>query len=159
MVDNATLSTTKTTITRQRQNFPTALSRGLEVNVSHRWRFLTGEAGYQYADARLATGYRIPEIPKQTGTAQLTFNHKGTLISGGLRAVSLAFDDDLNQFLLPGFATVGLTGQQQLTRGLSAVVSVDNLLDRTFIVALTPNPNIGTPQVWRVGLRWNGAIR
>ena len=73
--------------------------------------------------------------------------------------MSLAFDDDLNQFLMPGFATIGLTGQQKLTRGLSAVVSVDNLLDRTFIVALTPNPNIGTPLVWLVGLRWNGAVR
>ena len=54
LVDNATLSTTKTLITRQRENFPTALSRGLEVSMNHRWRFLTGELGYQFADARLA---------------------------------------------------------------------------------------------------------
>jgi outer membrane receptor protein involved in Fe transport len=125
----------------------------------HHWRFLEGDLGYMYADARLSTGLRLPQIPKQTGTAQVTFNHKGTIISGGLRTVSLAFDDDLNQFLMPGFATVGLTGQQKLTRGLSAVASVDNLLDRTFIVALTPNPNIGTPRVWLVGLRWNGGLR
>jgi len=159
LVDNATLTTTPTLITRQRQNFPAARSRGIEANISHHWRYLTGEAGYQYADARLSTGLRLPQIPKQTGTAQLTYNRKGTLISGGLRSVSLAFDDDLNQFLLPGFATIGLTGQQQLTRQLFAVVSVDNLLDRTFIVALTPNPNKASPQVWRVGLRWNGELR
>lgn len=159
LIDNATLTVTKTLITRERENFPAALSRGMEANVSHRWRFLSAEMGYMYADARLSLGSRIPQIPRQTGTAQLTFNHRGTVISGGLRAVSLAFDDDLNQFLLPGFATVGLTGQQQLIRGLSAVASVDNLLDRTFIVALTPNPNIGSPQIWRVGLRWDGTLR
>jgi len=36
---------------------------------------------------------------------------------------------------------------------------VDNLLDRTYLVALTPNPNIGQPQMWRVGLKWNGRLR
>jgi outer membrane receptor protein involved in Fe transport len=159
LIDNVTISTTPTTILRQRQNLPQALSRGLEANLSHHWRRWSAEASYIYADARLATGYRIAEIPKQNGTAQVTFNRKGTLITTGLRAVSLAFDDSLNQFRLPGYATVGLTGQQKLTRGLSAVASVDNLLDKTYIVALTPNPNIGTPLIWQVGLRWSGGIR
>jgi outer membrane cobalamin receptor len=159
LVDNATLTTTPTLITRQRQNFPRALSRGIEANISRHWGHWRAEAGYMYADARLNTGQRIPQIPKQQGTAQLIFTAKSTLISAGIRVLGLIFDDDLNQFLMPGYASVGVTAEQRLTSGLSAVASVDNLLDRTYLVALTPNPNIGQPQIWRVGLKWSGRVK
>jgi outer membrane cobalamin receptor len=159
LIDNATLSSSPTLILRQRQNFPSALSRGLEAGINRQWTHWRGELGYMYADARLSTGQRIPQVPKQQATAQMTFSAKSTRISGGLRVFSLIFDDDLNQFLMPGFASVGVSAEQRLTSGLSAVVSVDNLLDRTYLVALTPNPNIGQPQMWRVGLKWSGRLR
>ena len=159
LIDNGTLRTTPTLITRQRQNFPSALSRGIEANVNHHWTYWRAEAGYLYADARLATGQRIPQVPKQQGTAQLIFNWRGTLLSGGVRSFGLAFDDDLNQFRLPGFASLQLAGQQHLTTRLSAFAQVDNLLDRTYLVALTPNPNTGAPRIWQVGLRWSGPVR
>ncbi len=158
LIDNATLRTLPNMITRQRQNFPSALSRGVETSVNHHWERWQAEAGYLYADARLGSGQRIPQIPKQQGTAQLTFNWKDTLISGGIRSFSLAFDDDQNQFKLPGYASLQLSAQQHLTRKLSAVASIENLLDRSYLVALTPSPNTGTPRLWRVGLRWSGSI-
>jgi outer membrane receptor protein involved in Fe transport len=129
------------------------------LGIHHHWLHWSADAGYQYADARLATGHRTPEVPKNTGTAQLTFSAKSTLISGAVRAFSLVFDDDLNQFLLPGYATLNLTAQQRLTKSLSAVASFENLLDQTYLVALTPNPNVGGPRLWRVGLRWSGRIK
>jgi outer membrane cobalamin receptor len=159
LIDNATLSTSPTLILRMRQNFPAALSRGMEASATRTWRHWTAEGAYLYADARLSTGQRIPEIPKQQGTAQLTFSAQSTLLSGGIRAFGLQFDDDLNQFLLPGFATVGFTAEQHITRQLTALASVDNLLNRTYLVALTPTPNTGEPRIWRLGLRWNGKIR
>lgn len=130
----------------------------MEASIDQHWRQWTFHAGYVFADARLSTGARIPQVPKQQGTAELIYRHKSTMISGGLRALGLAFDDDLNQFLLPGFATVGVTAEQHLTGRLSALVSVDNLLDRSYLVALTPNPNIGSPRIWRIGLRWSGGL-
>jgi outer membrane cobalamin receptor len=159
LIDNATLRTSPTLILRQRRNFPSALSRGIEAGINHRWNHWIAEAGYQYADARLATGQRIPEVPRQTGTAQLIYSAKSTLISGGIRAFGLVFDDDLNQFLLPGYATLEFSAQQHLTKSFSVLASVDNVLDRSYLVALTPNPNIGAPRLWRVGLRWNGAFK
>jgi outer membrane cobalamin receptor len=159
LIDNATLSTSPTLILRQRQNFPSAFSRGMEASVAQRWRKWTFNAGYMFADARLSTGQRIPQVPKQQGTAELMYQFKSTTLSGGVRAFGLQFDDDLNQFLLPGFATIGITAQQRVTKRLSATVSVDNLLDRSFLVALTPFPNTGEPRIWRVGLRWSGAIK
>ena len=86
------------------------------------------------------------------------FNWKNTLISGGVRSFGLAFDDDQNQFKLPGFAALQLSAQQHITGKLSAVASVDNMLDRSYLVALTPNPNTGSPRLWRIGLRWSGSI-
>lgn len=159
LIDNATLTTTPTLILRQRQNFPNALSRGFETNVSQTWRHWRAEAGYLYADSRLSTGQRIPQVPKQQGTAQLTYSANKTLISFGLRAYGLQFDDDLNQFLLPGYAAIGASAQQRITRRLSAVASVENLLDRQYLVALTPSPNTGQPRLWHVGLRWSGSLR
>ncbi|MBV9611337.1 MAG: TonB-dependent receptor [Acidobacteriaceae bacterium] len=159
LIDNATLSSSPTLIQRRRENFPTALSRGFEANVFERWHHWNAEAGYLFADARLATGQRIPEIPKQQGTAQLTYNAKSTLFSAGIRSFGLVFDDDLNQFRLPGYAALQLSAQQKLTKNLCAVAAVENLLDRTYLVALTPSPNTGAPRLWRVGLRFSGAIK
>jgi outer membrane cobalamin receptor len=159
LIDNATLRTTPTLILRQRQNFPNALSRGFETNLLHTWHRWRAEAGYLFADSRLASGQRIPQVPKHQGTAQLTYSRERTLISFGLRAYSLQFDDDLNQYLLPGYAAIGASAQQQITHRLSAVASVENVLDRQYLVALTPSPNTGTPRLWHVGLRWNGSLR
>ncbi len=158
-IDNATLLTTPNLILRKRENFPSGFSRGFEANIRHQWRHWGAQAGYVYADALLASGLRIPEIPKNQGTAQITFNAKNTTFSGGIRAFSLVFDDDLNQYLLPGYSTLQFSAQQRLTSKLSAVASVDNLLDHTYLVALTPSPNTGSPLLWRVGLRWSGAIK
>jgi outer membrane receptor protein involved in Fe transport len=129
------------------------------VNALHHWRHWTGEAGYLFADARVSTGQRIPQVPKQQGTAQLTYNVKRTLVSAGIRAFGLQFDDDLNQFKLPGYAALQFSAQQQITPKFSVMASIENLLDRTFLVALTPTPNIGEPRIYRIGLRWSGAVK
>jgi outer membrane receptor protein involved in Fe transport len=55
--------------------------------------------------------------------------------------------------------TLGFSAQQHLTKSISVTASIDNLLDRSYLVALTPNPNTGAPRLWRVGLRWNGAFK
>ena len=155
LVDNATLQITPDLILRQRSNSSGGLSRGIETNVLHRWNHWSAQAGYLFADARLATGQRIPQVPKQQGTGQVAYNAGSTLVSLGVRAFGLQFDDDLNQFKLPGYAAVQLAAEQHLTKSLSAVAAIENLLDRTYLVAMTPFPNTGEPRLWRVGLRWN----
>lgn len=159
LITNTTLSISPAQILRQRTNLSDGYSRGVEASVMHRWTHWWAEASYLYADARLTSGYRISQVPKQQGTAQLNFRAKKTTISGGLRAFGLQFDDDINQFKLPGFATLQLTAQHRLTEGLSFLATFDNLLDRSYLVALTPTPNTGSPRQWRIGLRWSGAIR
>jgi outer membrane cobalamin receptor len=154
LLTNATIAQTKTTITRQRENYPSATSQGVQADFTQRWHKWGFNAGYLFADARIAAGQRIPQVPKQQGTAQLTYTRAATFFSFGLRGYGLQFDDDVNQFKLPGFASLSASAEQKLHHGISVLASVDNLLDRSYLVALTPTPNTGAPLLWRVGLRW-----
>lgn len=82
IITNVTLLSTPALISRQRQNAASALNRGIDFNARHTWHNWTGEVGYLFADARVATGERIPQVPKHSGMAQLTYARRGTLISG-----------------------------------------------------------------------------
>jgi hypothetical protein len=84
--------------------------------------------------------------------------HGGTLLSAGVRAYGLQFEDDINQFPLPGFATLQVSARQKLVAGLSGIAAIENLLDREFIVGASPTPLIGAPRLWRLGLRWDGRV-
>ena len=83
------------------------------------------------------------------GTAELSYFHGGTMASLGLRAYSYQFDDDLNQFLLPGYTTVQFVARQRIVKSLSADVSLENGFDRIYYTAFTPTPNTGSPRLWR----------
>jgi outer membrane receptor protein involved in Fe transport len=164
VITNVTLSTGAQTI-RQRQNAASADARGVDVELRGRLGPVQGEVAYLFAESRFSNGLRIPQVPKHHGSAQLTWVHEGTLVSAGVRSYALQFEDDLNRFVLPGFATVQFVARQRVVSDLSASFSMENLLDREFAVgytATTPacagNRNcftIGQPRMWRLGLRWN----
>ena len=161
LVSNITLSTTPALITRQRANSASALGRGAEFNAMQRWGSWSGELGYLFVDSRYGTGPRIPQVARHQGSGQLTFQKQGTLATLGLRSFSYAFDDDLNtpRFRLPGFAVMQLMVRQRITSQLSAIASIDNMLDRQFYTQFSPNANTGAPLLWRAGLRWEGRVR
>jgi outer membrane cobalamin receptor len=159
LITNITLSSSPTAIVRQRANAAAALSHGVEADFRERWRNWTGELQYLYVESRYVTGFRVAQIPKHQGNAQLTYSRAGTLFSLAMRSYSYQFDDDLNQFRLPGYATAQFVLRQRLVRSLSGEVTLENALDRVFYTAFTPTPNIGAPRLARVGLRWDGRIR
>lgn len=154
LITNVTLSSTPELIVRQRRNAQGALARGVDVSVNRRFGNLQGELGYLFADSRFTTGERIPQVPRHHGNAQLTWLSERTLISLGVRSYSLQFEDDRNQFILPGFSAVQFSARQRLTARLFATAAVENLLDREFLVGYSPTPLIGNPRLWRIGLRW-----
>ncbi len=154
LITNVTLST-GSTIVRQRQNAASATSKGVEADFRQRWHDFRLEASYLFADSRYITLLRIPQVPKNQGSAMLIYSKRGTLLSAGVRAYSLQFDDDLNQFILPGFATAQATVRQRVTKHLSGSFAVENMLGRQFLTVFSPTPGIGAPRLVRVGLRWN----
>ncbi len=155
LITNVTLSTAPNLIVRQRANAAAAISRGVEAEFHKQYRDWTGELDYLFVESRYVTGFRVAQIPKHQGTAQLSYLHGGTMASAGIRSYTYAFDDDLNLFRLGGYATVQMMLRQRLVKSLSAEAAMDNALDRTFYTAFTPTPNIGNPRLWRVGLRWH----
>jgi outer membrane receptor protein involved in Fe transport len=159
VITNVTLLSTPQLIVRQRQNAASALARGIDAQADYRWRSWRLDLGYLYSDSRFSTGERIPQVPRHAGNAQLTFFRNDTLISGGLRSYALQFEDDRNQFVLPGYAVVQLTARQRLRRSLWATLAVENLLDREYLTGFSPTPLIGAPLLWRAGLRWDGPVR
>ena len=155
IITNVTLLSTPALIQRQRQNAASALSRGVEANWSYSWKHLRADASYLYADGRFANGLRLPQAPRNQGSSTLTWSHHRTMLSGGLRSFSLQLEDDLNVFKLPGYATLHMTVRRQLTGSLSALLAIENILDREYIVGNNPTPLIGAPLLWRAGVRWD----
>ncbi|MDA1314035.1 MAG: TonB-dependent receptor [Acidobacteria bacterium] len=153
LIGNATIQLTPSII-RQRQNFGEATSRGLEVEIQKIFGPIRAEAAYLYVDAQLDNSVWMSQVPRHQGSFQLLYSSGRTLLSGGLRSYDAQFEDDLNQFLLPGFATVQVMVKHRLAHGFSALLAAENLLDRTFLVGFTPTPTTGNPRLLRVGIRW-----
>jgi outer membrane cobalamin receptor len=158
LITNVTLSSAPNSIVRQRQNAAAALSRGVEAQFERKFRDWRADLQYLFVDSRYVTGYRIAQIPKHQGSAQAIYQHGGTMASLGVRSYAYQFDDDLNQFRLPGYAVVEFAARRRLAASLSAEAAIDNLLDHQFYTAFTPTPNIGQPRLWRIGLRWDGKL-
>jgi outer membrane cobalamin receptor len=158
LIANVTLSSSPTAIVRQRANAAAALSRGVEAEFSERVRNFTGQLKYLYVESRYVTGFRVAQIPKHQGTAQVTYQRGGTFASAGFRTYSYQFDDDLNVYRLPGYASLQFVIRRHLARALSAQLTLENALNRQFYTAFTPTPNIGAPRLWRIGLRWDGRV-
>lgn len=154
LITNVTLTTTPALITRQRQNTGPSESRGVEAGASYRWGDFRADASYLYAFSRYGTGALVPQVPKHQGSAGVSYQHSKTLASVSLRGVSAQFDDDLNQYRLPGYVSVQAMVRQRLYKNVSAVVEVENLLDRLYYTGFTPNATIGAPRLIRAGIRW-----
>lgn len=153
LITNVTLRT-GAQIVRQRQNATAATAQGMEANFRQSWGNWRGELSYMYVDSTYVTALRVPQVPRNQGSAQLAYQHKGTTASAGLRSYSLQFEDDLNAFILPGFSMLQFAASQRLTRGFSLVLAFENLLDRQYLTGFSPTPTIGAPRQVRAGVKW-----
>jgi len=162
-IEQPNINVTPKEITRKRENVGGGVNQGVEAEVEERFGHLLGSISYLYADTMLTSGplagLRVPWVPHHQGTAQLTYLLKGTMVSTQLRAYSYEFDDQNNQYLLPGYATLQFAVSQHLWRDLAGTFDMENALDRYYEVQYVPVVNKGEPRVWRVGLRWNGKVR
>ncbi|MBI2688316.1 MAG: TonB-dependent receptor [Acidobacteria bacterium] len=159
LITNVTLISTPTLIERQRRNAASALTRGVEANVTRQLRDLRLDLAWLFSESRYSTRLRIAQVPKHAGNATLSWVKGKTLLSGGIRGFSSQFEDDINTLRMPGYATMQVAARQGLTDQLAAVASFENLLDKRFYTSMAAVPNIGAPRLWRLGLRWDGKLR
>ncbi|MFY9820664.1 MAG: TonB-dependent receptor, partial [Thermoanaerobaculia bacterium] len=163
-IANVTQSTTPDLIIRLRENLGLTRSRGVEAEVTaragERWTLV---AGYLLSDARVVRfpadptleGLRVPQVPRQQASLQVQLAAPAAVAAAlQLRWVDVQFDDDRNQFPLRSFATVDLSAERPLGRGLAVFAAGENLLGRSYEIGRTPIVTLGSPRLLRAGLRW-----
>ena len=155
LITNVTRSVTPALIVRQRDNAAAALVRGAEATLRLSWGHWRAEGSWLYADSRFATGERVPQVPRNQGSAQLIWAHRGTLLSGGMRGSDPQFEDDRNAFRLPGYAVWFVSARQQVRGPLSVHFAAENLLDHAVIAGYSPTPLLASPRMVRAGLRFD----
>src|SRR6201996_5849766 len=158
-----TISTTPTSITKQRANLGQIASRG--VGLDGEWqplRWISVVGGYQYANATVTrfdqqpslVGSWIPQVPHQTGTLQVSGqNQRWGTLAFEARTTGQQFDDDANTFRLARFFTVNAFASHTFHRRYEAFVAAENLLDRRIEVGRTPTLTLGQKQSVRGGIR------
>ena len=154
LIGNATIRTEPTPL-RQRQNIGKGVSRGVEFEIQKSIRRVRFEGAYLFVDSQLSTKRWMPQTPRHQGSLQVLYANDKTLLSVGLRSYASQFEDDLNKFVLPGFATVQFKVKRELAKGFSALLALDNAFNRRFLVGFSPTPTIGSPRLLRVGLQWD----
>ena len=162
------LSSTPTSIKDMRENLGQILSQGTELHLDLRpGHPISATLGYQYAHATVTrfsaqpslVGNWIPEVPRQSFTAQLRADRPGlgefTLAA---RASGQAWDDSANTYLLNPFFQLDLFAHHDFGPHWTASATFNNLLNQRPDVARTPILTLGSPFLAQASLafHWNG---
>jgi outer membrane receptor protein involved in Fe transport len=162
-ISNVTISATPSLITRQRQNAGKTRTSGVEVDAETRIARLELNAGYLFADSRVAAfpsnpvlvDKLIPQVPRHQFTFQTRLPYRTWVFAVQGRASSAQFDDDLNEFSLePYFQLDGLVSKR-LKEKLEIFAAVENLFNARYSVGRTPVRTVNGPINARLGIRWN----
>ena len=165
------ISSTATSILDMRENLGQILSQGTELHldIAPR-RAISATLGYQYAHAVVTqfsaqpalVGNWIPEVPRQSFTAQLraAAPRLGELTLAA-RASGQAWDDSANTYLLHAFFQLDLAARHDFGPHWTASLNLTNLLNQRPDVARTPILTLGSPLLAEGGLafHWNGATQ
>jgi outer membrane receptor protein involved in Fe transport len=163
------ISSTPTSILDRRENLGQIVSQGTELHLDLApTRAISATLGYQYAHAVVTqfsaqptlVGNWIPEVPRQSFTAQLRAERRslGSLTLSA-RAGGHAWDDSANTYLLSSFFQLDLFARHDFGSRWTASVILNNLLNQRPEVARTPILTLGSPFLAQAGLafHWNGA--
>ncbi len=162
-VSNITIQTLPNLITRQRQNVGEIRAQGAEADFrTYFKRFWTFRAYYLYTDSKVRDfppnptleSKFVPQVPLNRVTASFGYSNPRTFeLLGIYRFVGNQFDDDLNQYPLGSFSVVDLYFSRPIHRTVLFYTSVENILNRQFLVAATPVDNNGAPFMLQIGLK------
>ncbi len=155
-VGNVTLSVTPQLITRRRENLDRVNADGLEAELRlrppalPRWAL---QASYLYTDSRVQrTGLRVPQVPLNQGSLGISFDGPVAILLQE-RGAGRQFDDDLNQFPLPGYFVTDLSFRRPFGDRVEVFLSAENLFDRKVVTARTPIETLGAPRLIQLGIK------
>lgn len=160
-VGNVTLSVTPALITRQRQNMGALRARGADADLLLMLPRIQVRAGYEYVHSVVTSfsanpvlvGRFVPEVPAHVFTASAVYAApRRWSVVALLRAASRQFDDDLNQFELQPYSTLGLSLEKQ-TGPATWFASASNIFDSAIQSAATPVFTYASPRIVSGGVR------
>jgi outer membrane receptor protein involved in Fe transport len=171
-VENVTINPTSSPVLREKENVGRIRSRGVELDgVVHVTRDIQISAGYEFTGASIVN-YTVPEgqvsllgkevaqVPRNVFTWEGRYwNPSRLMLSVEGRFAGNQFDDDANQYPLGRSYTMDLQLGRRLTRNVELYVAAENIFDKRYYVANTPQTgggslyNIGPPTLYRAGLR------
>jgi outer membrane receptor protein involved in Fe transport len=159
------ISSTATSILDKRENLGQILSQGTELHLDlHPSHILSATLGYQYAHAVVTqfsaqpslVGNWIPEVPRQSFTAQLrAASPRLGEITLAARASGHAWDDSANTYLLHAFFQLDLAARHDFGSHFTASAILNNLLNQRPDVARTPILTLGSPFLAEGGLAFH----
>jgi iron complex outermembrane receptor protein len=152
-VANVTISTTPALVTRRRQNLGSATIQGFEAEAIHQLPAgFSVRGAYLFSDAVVDdTGYQIPQSPRNQGL--IGAGYAGSFqLTVDFRLVGDAYDDDLNQLLLPAFNLLDFSLRVPLSDKVNAYFALENAADAEYVVRYTPVANLGAPRVAHGGI-------
>ncbi len=162
------ISSTPASILDKRENLGQIVSQGTELHLDIAPRkAISATLGYQYSHAVVTqfsaqpslVGNWIPEVPRQSFTAQLRAERVSLgELTLAARASGHAWDDSANTYLLNSFFQLDLSARHDFGSRWTASVILDNLLNQRPDVARTPILTLGSPILAQAGLafHWNG---
>ena len=91
-------------------------------------------------------------MPLNQGSLGISFDGPVTLLLQE-RGAGRQFDDDLNQFPLPGYFVTDLSLRRPFGDRVEVFLSAENLFDRKVVTARTPIETLGAPRLIQLGVR------
>lgn len=161
-VANATVSTTPTLITRQRQNAGRTRSAGFEMEAETEIDRLKLSLGYLMTDSRVISfptdptleGLAVPQVARHQVTFQVRYPVKNWTLALQGRASSKQFDDDQNLFRLEPYLQLDAFVSRRVKESVSIFMGVENLLNSRYSIGRTPVRTVSSPLNIRAGFRW-----
>jgi len=163
---NVTLATPIDGAQRQRQNAGEVRILGAEASLDvHVTPSLSLSAGYTFAPTRVLAaasdtlaGKQLPHAPARRATVQLTFDDpKLATATLALRYTGQQFEDDLNTLPLDAVALWDFSVRRRVLGDLDAFITVNNLLNQTYLVGRAGVDTVGEPLTVLAGLRYRSA--
>lgn len=163
-INNVTLATPRPSgATRQRQNLGRARVRGLEVEASWRpSRRWVANAGYTFVEPRVTAapghpalvGRDLPQDPRHRATAALSFDDDdiATVTVQG-RLTGRQYEDDRNTAVMARATVVDVLVARRLGRHLTVFGTVENVMDRQYLVGRAGVDTVGPPRMVQLGVR------
>jgi outer membrane receptor protein involved in Fe transport len=153
---NRTVSSTPTTIVRQRANGD-ARAIGSELELEWRaFRMLTLTTAWALNDSKFTSGEldgkRTPQVPRTSGSVGVRATVRTLNAALNVRVIGAQFDDDRNDFKLAAGSLVDARAGWRWSRHVELFGAIENALDREIDTGRTPIRTIGSPRMARAGL-------